>query len=391
MNRCTPGLLRLVPVCISVMLGGCGKPGAGRADSQPSLTTAARNGNTVTFPPGHPQLSRIRVALAETARVPEGEVIAPGRIELDPGRLSRVSVPVPGRIVRVLVGLGDAVTSGEPILSLESAEVSAITSALRQAEANLSQANAGAAKAEADLSRVRDLFADRALAQKEVLAAEAAVTQAKAAVEQAQASRDEALRRLQILGLQPGAMDQRVTVKTPVSGKVVEVMAASGDYRSDTNTPVMAIADLSTVWVAADVPEDRIRFIRIGETVEISMPAFPGERLTGRVRKIGDALDPQTRTIKVRAELANPSGTYKPEMFATIRHVREFSTLPIIPRGALLQQEHANTVFIERAAGEFEEVPVVIAWQDEKRIAIRSGIKAGDRVVVDGTTQLKAY
>ena len=128
-----------------------------------------------------------------------------------------------------------------------------------------------------------------------------------------------------------------------------------------------------------------------GEPVEISMPAFPGERLTGRVRRIGDAVDPQTRTIKVRAELPNPSGRYKPEMFATIRYVQRVSKLPVIPRGALLQQQNGNTVFLERSDGEFEEVPVTIAWQDEKHVAIRSGVNAGDRVVVDGATQLKAY
>ena len=280
------------------------------------------------FPAGHPQLSRIRVAAVATAPVPEDEVVAPGKVELDPGRVSHVPVPVPGRIDRVLVGLGDTVTAGQPIISLESTEVSAVMSALRQASANVSQANATLAKSEADLARSRDLLADRAIAQKEVLAAEAIVAQSKAAVEQAQAARDEATRKLEILGLQPGAMDQRVTVKAPVSGKVVEITGASGDYRNDTNTPVMTIADLSTVWVAADIPEDRIRLIRPGETVEISMPAFPGERLTGRVRKIGDAVDPQTRTIKVRAELPNPSGRYRPEMFATIRHVHGYSTLP---------------------------------------------------------------
>ena len=383
--------LYLASVFVSVMFSGCGKSGAGRAESQPSLTAATRNGNRVIFPSGHPQLSRIRVAAVETAQVPEDEVTAPGKIELDPGRVSRVAVPVPGRIVRVLVGLGDAVTAGEPILSLESTEVSGITSALRQASANLGQSNATLAKAEADLARSRDLFADRAIAQKEVLAAEASVAQAKAAVEQAQAARDESMRKLEILGLQPGAMDQRVTVKAPESGKVVEITGASGDYRNDTNTPVMTIADMSTVWVAADVPEDRIRFIRLGETVEISLPAFPGERLSGRVRKIADAVDPQTRTIKVRAELANPLGRYKPEMFATIRHVQAYSVLPVVPRGALLQQQDTNTVFVERAPGEFEEVPVATGWQDEKRVAIRTGIRAGDRVVVDGTTQLKAY
>jgi cobalt-zinc-cadmium efflux system membrane fusion protein len=374
-----------------LLLTGCGKPPTSHADSGPSLTAALRSGNRITFPAGHPQLSRIRVAAVTTAQVPEDEVIAPGKVELDPGRVSRVAVPVPGRINRVLVGLGDAVVAGQPLILLESTEVSGVMSAFRQASANIGQANATLAKSEADLARSRDLLADRAIAQKDVLAAEATVAQSKASVEQALATRDEATRRLELLGLQPGSMDQRVTVKAPVSGKIVEITGASGDFRSDTNTPVLTIADLSLVWVAADIPEDRIRLIQPGEAVEISMSAFPGEHFTGRVRRIGDAVDPQTRTIKVRAELPNPSGRYKPEMFATIRYVRQHSTLPVIPRGALLQQQDKNTVFVERADGEFEEVPVTIAWQDEKQIAIRSGIKAGDRVVVDGVTQLKAY
>ena len=381
----------LVSFGLIFVLSGCGKSSNGRAESEPSLAVATRTGNTVKFPPGHPQLARIHVAAVETAQIPEDEVVAPGKVELDPGRLSRVALPVPGRIARVLVGLGDSVTAGEPVVSLESTEVSGVMSALRQATANLNQANATLVKSEADLARSRDLFADRAIAQKDVLAAEATVAQSRAAVEQAQAARDEATRKLEILGLQPGSMDQRVTVKAPVSGKVVEIMAASGDFRNDTNTPVMSIADLSTVWVTADVPEDRIRLIRIGEVVEISLAAFPGQRLTGRVTKIGDAVDPQTRTIKVRAALPNSGGEFKPEMFATIRHVHGVSSMPVIPRGALLQQQDMSTVFVERGTGEFEEVPVVVAWQDEKRIAIRSGIKAGDRIVVDGTTQLKAY
>jgi membrane fusion protein, heavy metal efflux system len=382
---------RIVLVVFICGLYGCSKSGDTSKAAQPSLGAATRNGNKVTFPAGHPQLSRIRVAAAETGQVPEDEVIAPGKVEMDPGRVSRIALPVPGRIARVLVGLGDGVDSGQPILMLESPEVSGATSSLRQANANLAQANASLAKAETDLTRARDLFADRAIAQKEVLAAETVVTQSKAAVDQATASRDESLRKLEILGLQPGELNQQVVVRAPVSGKVVEISGVAGEYRNDTNAPVITIADLNTVWVTADVPEIGIRLIRLGENVEITMPAFPGERLTGKVRRIADLVDPQTRTVKVRAELSNPSGRYRPEMFASIRHVHGYSALPLIPRGALLQQQDMSTVFVERSPGEFEEVPVVVAWQDESRVAIRKGIAPGDRVVVDGTTQLKAY
>src|SRR4029077_7556021 len=212
-----------------------------RAASEPSPAAAVRSGNRAIFPAGHPQLPRIRVGPFAPGQALEEEVVAPGRVELDPGRVSRVAVPVPGRISRVLVGLGDAVTAGQPLILLESTEVSGVMSALRQASANLSQANATLAKSQADLARSRDLLADRAIAQKDVLAAEATVAQSKAAVEQAMAARDEALRKLEILGLPPGAMNQRVTVKAPVSGKVVEITGASGDFRNDTTTPVMTI------------------------------------------------------------------------------------------------------------------------------------------------------
>jgi len=375
---------------LALMLISCRKANPG-TPVEPSLAAARRIGNRIQFSPNDPQLRRIRVETVQSAPVPEDEVVAPGKVELDPSRVSRVPVPVPGRILRVLVGLGDTVKAGDPVLFLESTEVSGIVSALRQALANLTQAQATLGKSEADFNRARDLLADHAIAQKEVLAASAAVVQAKSGVEQAQAARDEAMRRLQILGVQPDAPDQQITVKARVPGRVVEINAAAGDFRNDTTTPVMTIADVSIVWVSADVPEDRIRLIRIGEPVEISMPAFPGERLKGRVRRIADTVDPQTRTIKVRAEMPNPAARFRSEMFATVRYVRGTSVLPVIPRGAVLQQENANTVFVERARGEFEEVPVTVAWQDEKRAAIRSGIRAGECVVVEGNTQLNAY
>src|SRR5262245_61206006 len=112
-----------LPCCVAVslvmMMHGCARSRA-HPESEPSLAAASRSGNVVRFPPGHPQLSRIRVAVVHVERVPDDEVVAPGKIELDPGRLSRVALPVPGRINRVLVRLGDAVSVGQPVLSLES-------------------------------------------------------------------------------------------------------------------------------------------------------------------------------------------------------------------------------------------------------------------------------
>jgi cobalt-zinc-cadmium efflux system membrane fusion protein len=287
------------------------------------------------------------------------------------------------------VGLGDAVNQGQPLLTIESADVSSVMASLRQAEANLAQGNAALSKAEMDLNRARDLHANRAIAQKEVLNAETLVAQAKAVVEQAQAAREEALRRLQILGLQPGQKNQEITLAAGGPGKVVEISVAPGEYRNDTSAPLMTIADLTTVWVAADVPENVIRFVRIGERVNIQLAAYPGETFQGRVRRIADVVDSGTRTIKVRAELDNRSGRFRPEMFAQIRHDHGSRNLPMVPKGAVLQQEGQNIVYVERARGEFQEVPVTILWQGTDRLAVASGISAGDRIVVDGAMLLK--
>ncbi len=374
------------------LLSACGKSTEKPAKAEEpvrSTKAATRSGNIVQLAPDSPQLTRIRVAAVENVEVPIAELIAPGKVELNPSHVSRVSLPVPGRIRQLQVGLGDRVQRGQPILTLESPEVSAVQSALRQGEANVSQAKVALAKAQADLARVRDLLSNRAVAQKEVLAAETVVAHSEASLEQALASRDEAFRKLRLLGLEPGTQDQSITLRAPVSGKVVEVSAAAGEYRNDTAAPVLTLADLSTVWVAADVPENSIRLIQMGEPVEIALAAYPGETFTGRVKQIGDLLDPQTRTVKVRAELSNKNGRFRPEMFATIRHSHGKQAAIVIPKSALLQQEGRNVVYVERGPGQFQEVPVTIVWQGTDRIAIESGISRGDRVVVDGVMLLK--
>jgi len=381
---------------LAVLLSGCGRANsaASRAESREadaSPKAAVRSGNIIKFDINSPQLARIQVAPVESATVPIGELAAPGKVELNPGRVSRVALPVPGRVREVLAGLGDPVRQGQTVMTVESPDVSALQSALRQAEANISQARATVAKAEADLARAQDLLANRAIAQKEVLAAETALAQTNASLEQANASRDEALRKLRLLGLTADNSEQLVNVRAPVSGKVVDISVVQGEYRNDTSAPVMTIADLSTVWVSADVPETAIRLIRIGEPVSITIPAFPDSTFTARVRRIGDLVDPQTRTIKVRAELDNSSGQFRPEMFATIRHSQGSRTAIVIPKSALFQQQDRTTVFRQRSDGEFEEVPVVVFWQDSNRAAIQGQLRTGDQVVVDGVTQLRAY
>jgi cobalt-zinc-cadmium efflux system membrane fusion protein len=384
-------------VCFTVtllLLGGltgCSTARSGKTDAGNSASVSNEAGH-IKFPENSPQLTRIQSAVVETAKVPEVEIIAPGKIEANPTRVSKIVMPVTGRVGQVLVNLGDTVRQGQAVLTVDSPDGASAMSAYRQAEANVAQSKASVAKADADLQRTRDLYANRAAAQKEVLAAETVLVQSQAALTQAQAAQEEALKRLEVLGLTKGSViNQLVTIRSSVSGKVIDITAVSGEYHTDMSTPILTVADLSSVWVAADVPEDQVRFAKVGNPVHITVNAYPGEVFEARVMRIGDVVDPQTRTVKVRAQLANPNGRFRPEMFAQLREQQGSTELPVVPRTALIENQGKTVVYIERSPGDFEEVPVQVAWQGADGVAIRSGVKAGDHVVVAGGMLLRSY
>src|SRR5262249_23294124 len=253
---------------------------------------------------------------------------------------------------------GDAVKRGDPILTIEAPDADAAVSAYLQAKAAINQAQANLNKAQADYDRSSDLFSHNAIAKKDVLTTENALAQAKAALDTANANLEQYDRKRRLPGLKPNTFGQKVTVAAPISGKVLEMTIAAGEYRNDTNTPVMTIADLSTVWVASDVPESQIRFIQPGEHIDVELTAYPGETFHGRVTRIADTVDPQTRTIKVRAEMGNARGRLRPEMYGTIRHTDAMRTLPIVPVGAALQGDGKTVVWVEQAPGRFRPVEV---------------------------------
>jgi len=376
--------------CLLVVLlltGACSRsPELG--SSSIVVTRAEAPPGNVVLPPGSPKLERIRVDAVHMAPFPADEISAPGKVEADPHRISRVVMPLPGRVREVHVNLGDAVTAGQVLLTIDSPEASAAVTACRQAQSQLRQAQSALQKAEADLSRLRDLYEHRAAPFKEVQRAESDLTQSQTAVEQAQAGRDAALHRLAALGLKPEQATQELIVRAPLAGKVLEVSVVPGEYRNDTSASLITIADLRTVWIAADVPESSIRLIELGEAVEVELAAYPGEVFRGRVMRIADTVDPQTRTVKVRTELRNDGGRLRPEMFGKIRHSHGWRTLPAVPAAAVVRTGGAASVFMERSAGHFQQVQVTPGEASGDLIPILSGLKAGDRIVVDGAILL---
>jgi cobalt-zinc-cadmium efflux system membrane fusion protein len=371
----------------AALLAASCKTDAPPAKAPPAAAPAATAGQ-ITIPADSPQLRQIRSEPVTLAQVPVGSVSAPGKVEANANRRSNLVLPVAGRVNAVLVKIGDFVKQGQPVLTVESPDIDAAVSGLQQAQASVTQTKSVLAKAQMDLDREKDLFEHGAVPQKDVLNAEAVLVQAKAAVDQAQAAVEQSRRRLEILGITPGTFGQRLTVPAPISGKVLEMSVVNGEFRNDLSAPLMTIADLSSVWVTSDVPETAIRLIKIGEPLRMELSAYPAETFRGRVTLIGDTVDPQTRTVKVRAELPNADGRLKPEMFGKIQLAEQTEARPTIPAAAVIATDGKTLVWREVRTGVFEKVAVITGVQVGDRIAILDGLAAGDRVVIDGVMLL---
>ena len=171
------------------------------------------------------------------AALPVDEFEVPGKVEAIPDAAGAAGLAGARPHSRVRVTLGDRVRAGQVLLTLETPDVSELQSAWRQAQADVKQREAAVAKAEADVSRVRDLLANRAIAQKEVLVAETELAVATAALEQARATHDDVARRLRLFGVNAEQPEALASVRSPIGGEVVEIAVAPGEYRSDTASP----------------------------------------------------------------------------------------------------------------------------------------------------------
>ena len=384
-----PVLLALV-----VAAAGCSqkapepKPSAA-VGATPQAAAAQGASGEISIDPQSPLLDQIVREPVRIEMLPTDEVVAAGKIEANPNRLSRVMLPVTGRISRVLVKLGDAVRAGQPLFTVLSPDADAATSSYLSSRAAGTQAESALSKAQADFDRETDLFAHNAVAKKDVQAAESALAQAKAALEQSHAALEQATRRLRVLGLTPGEFQQEVVISSPLSGKVLELSVVPGEYRTDQTVPVMTVADLSTVWVTSQVPESYLRFVQVGERVDISLIAYPGETFEGRVSRIPDTLDPQTRTVKVQAEMDNREGRFRPEMYGSIHHVENLVPMAVIPVGAVVQTEGRSIVYVEGDTGHFTAREVMLGKPAGTMVRVTKGLSKGESVVSDGAMLMK--
>jgi membrane fusion protein, copper/silver efflux system len=177
-----------------------------------------------------------------------------------------------------------------------------------------------------------------------------------------------------------GQVRRTLTLHAPFSGFVIEKMVQAGQA-VEMGMPLYRLADLGSVWVEADIYEQDLRFVRLGEAVDVEIAAYPGERFAGRVTYIYPEVRTETRTARVRAELANPGGRIKPGMFATVSlDASSGDPTIMIPRDAVMHSGTHTMVFVEEAPGTFRMREVQVGGDHGGRTQILTGLSAGERV-----------
>lgn len=354
--------MRRLPLRLLLLALAVGGPAVARASEEPGpLVLPATSG----------KLGFVKVGPVVEGPVPEHGGIT-GRVALDEDRTSRVATPVSGRVLQLMVQVGDRVKKGQPLFTVASPDV-------ESARAEAIQAGADLQVAQRALERAQRLAAEGAVPKKELLQAQDDVTKAKSNVERTQA-------RLDVLGLTRDTFASTYQVKAPIAGVVVERNVLQGqEVRADGGTPLVTLSDLGKLWLLVDVPERELSRAEVGDRATAQVSAWPGEGFSGKVTHVGEMVDPQTRTVKVRVALENADLRLKPEMYArvTLEEAVKHKALWIPSAAVVTDGEHAR-VWVATAPGRFEPRLVQVGAEHEGHSEIVSGLTAGQSVVIEG-------
>lgn len=350
-------------------------------DGEDSKAVAQKPGDPALVVPAPELLAQLK--LADVATVPIGETVrVAGRIDFDEQRLARIGATVTGRVTDIDALLGQEVSRGEVLARLNSSELSSLQLAYlkARAELELNRRNAERAKAlfEADVIGAAELQRRQSEFQISVAETRAAADQlALLGVSAAAIAR---------LGSE-GAVNSVVPVVLTLGGVVVERKLAQGQVVQPADA-LFVVADLSRLWAVAQVPEQQVSQVKVGQTVNIEVPALGNEKLIGKLIFVGQTINPETRTVLVRTELDNTYGRLKPAMLASMLiEARPVERL-VVPASAVVRENDADHVFVAEDEGVFRLVSVRLGAEQGGQRVVLSGLKGAERVVVNGAFHL---
>ena len=324
----------------------------------------------------------VAVAPAQKQRLP-GMISATGKVEANADRIAHVSPRISGKVVSVRASLGDSVSAGQHLVTLDSVELGDALSRYHQSKTRL-------ALAQSNMDRIKALVDKKIAARKDILQAETDYR-----IAQTDLHSDE--ERLSLYGVSLSDLKgdnhrkPLLPVRSPIGGIITEKHAIVGEL-ADPSKSLYTVADLSSVWVLVDIHEKDLAKVRRGQAATVIVGAFPDQKFRGRITYLADLVDEATRTVKARVEVPNPGRTLKPEMFATVELALAADAPPVlaVSEEAVQEIDGKKVVFVAEKETEFEPRAVELGRTVGGMVEVVSGLKEGERYAVKGAFTLKS-
>ena len=407
MQTLEPGIRRVSLAAVSAILlmtlGGCSQPAAETEQAEPD---AASDPDLIRLDQEAMRIAGITLGEVEIRKLEE-DLRVSGRVTVNENATARVGSFTEGIVVGCCESVGSDVEKGQVLARLHSHEIHDAEASYWEARAELERRQTELQFAEKFYKRASRLYELKAGSLQKVQEAEAKFRSAETLLKIARAGVERADNHLRYLGLTPeelpeaadehaaegrGAHEEAhlIEVRSPVAGTIIERTVSAGAVVTPSDS-LYVISDLRSLWVIAQVPEQHLSLLRSGLTVEVSVRAYPDKTFPARITTIGDALDPETRTVEVRCELNNPGRQLKTEMFATLTiHTGGSREAVVAPLEALQNVDGEEVLFVPEGRYSFRARRVRVGRHSGSVVEIVSGLQAGEKVVVAGAFRLKS-
>ena len=318
----------------------------------------------------HEKIKTVKVVLSNQ----EQELILTGKVDYDPDKIINYIPLISGIIEKTYFSLGDKVQKGQPLLDIRSTELSALQSEKISLEAEEKVT-------ERELKTAQSMFDDNLISERELLEVKSKLKQIQASIEKIKSD-------MNVYGTAKG--NGIFTVNAPMNGYIVHKKASHGSTISADNEAVFIIADLSSVWIIANVYASNLLFVREGMEVEMTTFSYPDELFHGKINSLPQVFDPEEKVLKARIIMDNKDLRLKPEMSMLVKlkdkSSRQFAA---IPSDALIFDNNRYFVVVKEISGNFMIKEVVLQGHSNKISYISSGLSEGENVVVEN--QLLIY
>lgn len=364
--------------CSVALAAACGESAP---EQTAQATSSAPAANPFEITADKDLLGRIKLGEPSWKEVAASQTVS-ARIEVDQTRVTRVGSPVMGRISQLLVTEGQSVRRGELLALLNS-------TGLNDAQLAFLKALSDRLLSERAVDRAMQLLKADVIGVAELQRREAELSQARAEF-------DAAHDQLELLGMPSDAIDHLEKTRqinsvsrviAPMNGTVLSRMLTLGQVIQPADT-VFEIADLSHVWLQADVPEASAGHLRVGTRIEAAVAALPDVKIEGTLSFVSATVNPETRTVRVRMDLPNPDGKFKPAMLATVTLKDQPERQQVVPSTAVIRDGDSEYVFVQVDDDTFVLRPVKLGSEFEGHRVLVDGVRTGEKILVEGAFHL---